>query len=88
MRLFGLNAMEEISRITESTTGVCHLVKPGAEQATVCGARFDFQEVTHDAENPHIAHKAARNLCESCRRAAHKDALMSMYERADQYANA
>lgn len=91
MRLFWLNM--EISRVSKSETGTYHLIENNdlpdhfADQ-TVCGARFKGYRVTHDVTRNHIAFDAAENLCESCRRQADKAALMPIYERADEHANA
>ena len=94
MRLFYLIAMREITHVQENRkTGMYHLIDPDhsatkaeyEHEMTLCGRNGTFnREVRHG----HVAEEAAENLCYICRRAAEKDALMPIYERADEHANA
>ena len=94
MRLFCLIAMREITHVQENReTGTYHLIDPdySATKAeyehdrTLCGRNGTFnREVRHG----HVALEAAENLCDLCRQAAEKDALMPIYERADEHAHA
>jgi hypothetical protein len=84
-----MTAMNPVTHVTENKdSGTYHLIDPDRPTEkpaiTLCGRNGMFNR---PVKHGHVAVEVAENVCTTCRRAAESDALLPIYERADEYEN-